>query len=145
MLNSKWRRNFTAWLCKFWTVGWSDLFIWQKTALNQRSGMILVVQIQIFGARTAKFSFSKISRGTNYQYLFVTIGIQLPFTLKNKHRKKFEIWVSKTTILDPQKSVFLVFEENPPNKNLSSCFGLDSALKTLDPNMSSWSVFLKTH
>ena len=31
-------------------LGWSDFFyIWQKTALNQRSGMILEVQIQIFG------------------------------------------------------------------------------------------------
>ena len=47
------------------TVGWSDLFlIWQKTALNQRSGIILEVQIQIFGARQS-FHFFKISGGLN--------------------------------------------------------------------------------
>ena len=54
---------------RYSTVGWSDFFlVWQKTALNQRSGMILEVQIQIFGTK-------------------------LPFTLKNKRRKtnsKFE-------------------------------------------------------
>ena len=56
-----------------WTVGWSDFFlIWQKTAFNQRSGMILEVQIQIFGMK---------------------IGMKLPFTFKNKRRNtnsKFE-------------------------------------------------------
>ena len=29
---------------------------------------------------------------------------------------KCEIWLLKSTILDPQKSAFLVFEENPPKK-----------------------------
>ena len=40
-------------------LGWSDFyfFIGQKTALNQRSSIILKVQIKIFGARAAKFSF----------------------------------------------------------------------------------------
>ena len=70
--------------------------------------MILEVQIQIFGAHagarayTAKrtpaharqrFQFSKNYRGPKYKYLFVKIGMKLPFTLKNKRRKtnlKFE-------------------------------------------------------
>ena len=56
---------------------------------------------------------------------------------------KFEIRVLKTTILDPQKSVFLVFEEKPAQKIFSSCFRIDSALKTIDAQMSLWSVFLK--
>ena len=47
---------------------------------------------------------------------------------------KFEIWVLKTTILDPQKSPFLVFEEKPP-KFFFSCFRPDSALKTIDAQM----------
>ena len=58
---------------------------------------------------------------------------------------KIEIWVLKTTILDPQKSLFLVSEENPPKNSFSKCFGFDSALKTIDAQMSFWSVFLKTH
>ena len=44
-------------------VGWSDFFfIGQKLALNQRSGMILEVQIQIFES-TSKFSLSQNTRG----------------------------------------------------------------------------------
>ena len=61
-------------------------------------------------------------------------------------QKKFEIWFLKTTILDLQKSVFLVFEENPPQKKkFPSCFGFDSALKTIDAHVFFWSVYLKTH
>ena len=60
-------------------------------------------------------------------------------------KNKFEIWVSKTTKLDPQKSAFFVLEEKPPQKNFSSCFGFDSALKTIEAKMLVWSVFLKTH
>ena len=46
--------------------------------------------------------------------------------------------------MDPRKSGFLVFEENPPKKFVSSFFGFDSALKTIDAQMFFWSVFLKT-
>ena len=53
-------------------------------------------------------------------------------------KNKFEIWVLKTTILDPWKSVFLVFKEKPPKK----CF-FDSALKTLDGQMSFGRYFQK--
>ena len=47
-------------------LGWSDfwLFIWQKTALNQRSGQILEVQIQIFDAQKS-FNFQKNPGGLN--------------------------------------------------------------------------------
>ena len=46
----------------------------------------------------------------------------------------------------PQKSAFLVFEENPPKtKKCSLCFGFDSALKTIDAPIIFRSVFLKTH
>ena len=67
-----------------YTEGWSVefFFIGQNRSSNQRSGMILEVQIQNFGAR----AFSKNSRGLKYQYFFVKIGIKLPFTIKNKRR-----------------------------------------------------------
>ena len=42
-------------------------------------------------------------------------------------KNKFEIWVLKTNILELRKSMFLVFEENPPKK-FSLCFGFDSAV-----------------
>ena len=61
---------------------------------------------------------------------------------------KFEIWLLKSIILDPQKSVFLVFRRNPlskKKKNVSLCFGFDSALKTIDAQIFFWLVFLKTH
>ena len=68
------------------------------------------------------------------------------FYIKKQTQKyKFEIWLLKTTILDPQKSAFLVFEEKPPIQIFSSCFGFDSGLKTIDAQMTFWSVFLKTH
>ena len=60
-------------------------------------------------------------------------------------KNKFEIWVLKTTILDPRKRAFLVFEEKPPKNVFSLCFGFDSALKTIDAQMSFLLVFLKTH
>ena len=69
-------------------------FILQKTALNQMSGMILEVQIQIFGLRAHQsFDFQKIRGGLNINNFFVKIGRKLPFTLKNKCRNtnlKFE-------------------------------------------------------
>ena len=83
-------------------VEWFFL-VWQKTALNQRSGMILEVQIQIFGAwAPAKFLFSKNSRGPKYYYFLVKIGNKLPSKIftkttivcllfwKLKSRKKFK-------------------------------------------------------
>ena len=68
------------------------------------------------------------------------------FYIKEQSQKnKFKIWVLKTTILYPWKSAFLVFEEKPTKKNCSPCFGFDSALKTIEAQMSYWLLFLKTH
>ena len=39
-------------------------------------------------------------------------------------KNKFEIWVLKTTILDSQKRLFLVFKENPPQKKFLSVSAL---------------------
>ena len=87
------------------------------------------------GARTAKYSI-----------FFCENWHKASFYIKEQTQKnKFEIWVLKTTILDPQKSAFLFFEEKPTQKICSSCFSFDSALKTIDAQMSFWSVFLKTH
>ena len=47
--------------------------------------------------------------------------------------------------MDPGKREFFVFEENPPKKRFSSCFGFDLALKTIVAQMFFWLVFLKTH
>ena len=41
--------------------------------------------------------------------------------------------------------MILVFEENPPRKFCFSCFGFDSALKTIDAQMFFWLVFLKMY
>ena len=46
--------------------------------------------------------------------------------------------------MDPQKSAFLVFKENP-QKIFSLCLGFDSPFKTIDTQMFFWSVFLKMH
>ena len=68
------------------------------------------------------------------------------FYIKEQTQKyKFEIWLLKSTILDPQKSAFLVFEEKPQNFFSSSCFSFDSAFKTIDAQIFFWLVFLKTH
>ena len=54
--------------CTLYSVQWSvDIFfIGQNRLTNQRSGIILEVQIQIVVARESKFSFSKNFRGPKY-------------------------------------------------------------------------------
>ena len=83
-------------------------------------------------ARVSRFSFSKAS-----------------FYIKEQIQKyKFEIWLLKSTyntILDPTKTVFLVFEENPLKTIFSLCSCFDSALKTIDTQMFFWLVCLKMH
>ena len=49
-------------------VEWFIFLIWQKTALNQRSGMILEVYIQIFGARAVHLII--LYRWTSFSALF---------------------------------------------------------------------------
>ena len=96
-------------------------------------------------AGASKFSFSKNSRGLKYQYFCVKIGLKLIFTIKNR-RKHTNLKLSLKTILFwPPKSMILVFEETPPKKKNSSCFGFYSALKSIDTQMFFWLVFLKTH
>ena len=63
----------------------------QNRSSNQRSGMILEVFSKILarvraagaGARASKFSFFKKFQGAQI-YFFMQIGMELPFTLKNK-------------------------------------------------------------
>ena len=43
--------------------------------------------------------------------------------------------------MTPKKERFLVLKEKPQQKKCSFCFGFDSALKTIDAQMSFWSVF----
>ena len=66
----------------------------------------------------------KNSSGPNINIFLMKIGKEFPFTLKEQTQKyKFEIWILKSTILDPRKSAFLVFEENP-QQNLFFVFWL---------------------
>ena len=122
---------------------WKFFLIGQNRSTNQRSGMILEVQIQIFGVRTSarrsKFSFSKNSRGPKYLYFLMKIGMELPFALKNKRRNtNLRLDFLK---VPPKKCVF-GFCRKPPQNLFSSCFGFDSALKTIKAHMFFWLVFL---
>ena len=94
---------------------------------------------------SAKVFIFKKFQGAQILIFFDENWHEASFYIKEQTQKyKFEIWLLKSTILDPQKSAFLVFEENP-QKKFSSCFSFDSALKTIDAQMFFWSVFLKTH
>ena len=128
---------------------WKFFLIRQNRATNQRSGIILEVQIRSFGARAgaraSKFSFSTNSRGLKYQYCLVKIGTKLPLTIKNKRRNtnlKFEF--QNYFIFTPEKARFWFLKKHP-KKIFSSCFGSDSALKTINTQLLFCSVFLKMH
>ena len=89
------------------------------------------------------FHFLKF-QGAQILILFYENWHEAFFYIKEQMKKyKFEIWLLKSTILDPRKNAFLVFKENPLTK-FSSGFIFDSALKTLDAQMFFWSVILKT-
>ena len=71
----------------------------------------------------------------------------IPFSCENQHeasfyikeqtqKNKFKIWVLKTTIFDPPKSVFLGLGEKKTQQNFVFGFGFDSALKTINVWMS---------
>ena len=65
--------------------------IGQKKALNQRSCIILEVQIKIFGTHAAKFSFSKIPVDLNIN-IFCENGHEAFFNIKEQMQKnKFKI------------------------------------------------------
>ena len=86
------------------------------------------------------FNFQKIPGGPNFHIFLCENWHLASFYNKEQTQKyKFEIWVLKTTILGPQKSVFLVFDEKFRTKFFSSWFCSDSALETIYAQM------LKTH
>ena len=89
------------------------------------------------------FIFKKNSRGPNINIFDENLREASFYSKEQTQKFKFEILLLKSTIFDPQKSA-LVFEENPPKK-FSSCFGFDSAWKTIDTHMFYWSEFLKMH
>ena len=113
--------------------------------------MILEVQFQIVGA-------CRCTRGKVFIFKIEKIpgGQILIFFCENQHKAlfyikqqtqeyKFKIWVLKTTIWTPEKAHFWFLMKNPQKFFLSSCFGFDLALKTIDTQMSFWLVFLKMH
>ena len=110
--------------------------------------MILEVQIQIFSALAhawQSFHFQKIPRGLNIN-IFCENLHEASFYIKEQTQKnKFEIWVFKTTILDPRKGRFWFLKKKTNQKTFSSRFGFQSALKIIDAQMSFWLVLLKTH
>ena len=72
--------------------------------------MILEVQFQI----SAKFLFSKYSRGPNIN-IFGKDWHGAFFYIKEQTQKyKFEIWLLKSTILDPKKVSFWFLKKTPP-------------------------------
>ena len=73
--------------------------------------MILKIQIQIFGTHSQKIP------GCLNINIFCENRHEASFYKKEQTQKnKFEIWILKTTILDPWKSAFFVFEEKPQGK-----------------------------
>ena len=66
--------------------------------------MNLGVQVQHFGVLAhadQNFHFQKIQGVLKNIFLCVKIDMKLPFTLKNKRKKKVRNWSFKTSILDP--------------------------------------------
>ena len=111
--------------------------------------MILEVQIQIFYyfqcARVKVFIFKKFQGAQIWIFFDKNWHAAFLYIRKQTQKYKFEVWLLKSTMLDPPKKALLAFEENPPKKNFSSCFDFDSALKTIDAQMFCWSVFFKMH
>ena len=132
------------------TVGWSvEIFlIGQNRSAIQRSGMILEVQIHIFGAhyrmRIKVFIFKKFP-GAQILIFSDENWHAASFYIKEQTQKyKFGIWrFKKYHFGPPKKWVFNLWRK--PQTFFSSCFGFDSALKTIDAHMFFWPVFLKTH
>ena len=118
--------------------------IWQKTALNQMSSMILEVQIQIFGARAAKFSLSKIPGGLNINIFGWKSTWSFLLHWRTNTEKQIRNLSFKNYHFGPQKKRVFGFWWKTHKKIFSLCFGFESALKTIDAEMSFWSVFLKT-
>ena len=88
------------------------------------------------------FHFQKIPGGLNIN-IFCENWHEASFYIKEQTHQKNRNLRFINYFLDPQKSTFSVFEEEPPQQICSSCFGFDSALKTINAKMSIRSVFLK--
>ena len=127
-------------MCKFFLIR-------QNRSSNQRSSIILEVQLQNSAQGRQSYHFQKIPRGPNINLFFENWHEAFFYIKEQKQKYKFKIGLLKSTgtILDTPKRAILVFEENPPKKYFSSCFGFDSALKTIDTPKFFCSVFLKTH
>ena len=126
---------------------WTFVLISQNRSTNQRSAMNLRSPNPNFlhacRCMCVKVFIFKNSRGPKYYYFFVKIGMKLSFTLKNKHRNTNLIFdFLKVPFRTPQKVCFW-FLKKTPLKICYSCFGFDSALKTIDAQMFLWSVFFK--
>ena len=113
---------------------WNFFLIGQNKLSNRRSGYRYDSKSKISACGShwrQSFHFQKILGGPNIN-VFCEKWHESSFYIEEQTQKnKLEIWVSKTTILDPQKSTLFAFEEKPPQKFVSSCFGFDSALKTI--------------
>ena len=99
------------------TVGWSvDIFFW-----SARTGQLTKVQVWFkkskfkFSAHERQsFHFKKIPGGQNINIFWWKFPWSFFYIKEQTQKYKCEIWLLKSTILDPRKSAFLVFEENPP-------------------------------
>ena len=102
-----------------------------------------------FGARASaahthqSFHFQKNSRGPNINIFDENLREASFYSKEQTQKFKFEILLLKSTIFDPKK-VHWFLKKTPPKK-FSSCFGFDSAWKTIDTHMFYWSEFLKMH
>ena len=102
---------------------WKFFLIRQNRSTNQRSVMILEVQIQIFGEHAPcapaharqSFHFQKIPEGPNINHFLWKLAWSFFYFKEQMKKYKFEILLLKSTILDPQKEHFWL-EENPPKK-----------------------------
>ena len=92
---------------------WNFFLIGQNRLTNQRSGMILEVQIRSFGARQS-FHFQKIPGGLNINIFFENWYKASFYNKVQKQKYKFEIRLLKSTILDPQKVRFWVLKKTSP-------------------------------
>ena len=112
---------------------------------NQRSGMTLEVQIQIFSVRACQSFHLQKFQGAQI-LIFVDQHWHIAsFYIKEQTQKyKFEIWLLKVPFWTPKK-VHFWFLKKIPEIFCSSCFAFDSALKTIKAEMFFWSVFLKMH
>ena len=96
---------------------------------------------QVWFSAPQSFHFQKIPGGPNINFYWWKLAWSFLLHKKNAEIQIW-IWLLKSTNMDPQKSGFLVFEENPPTFFFSSCFRFNLALKTIEAQMFFWLIFL---